>query len=210
MSFAGTAARGSAIPSPVEGMVAYLEDTNLVTLYNGSAWVAAANNTGSGLVHIETQTFSAVSAVNFDNVFTGTFKKYKIIVNIDSSSGALINFLRFRTGGSTNASALYDGLSQPWNNTGILAPSIRNNTTSIVAGASYNYAQSGNIIDVYQPFQTARTLVQYFSGDHPADAAMSMELGVAAFDATTSFDGFSYFLSSGTFSGNVSVYGCKE
>lgn len=39
MTFAGTAARGSAIATPVEGMVTYLEDSNDLSLYNGSAWV---------------------------------------------------------------------------------------------------------------------------------------------------------------------------
>jgi hypothetical protein len=38
MSFAGTAARGSAIPTPVEGMVAYLEDSNSLQLYDGTKW----------------------------------------------------------------------------------------------------------------------------------------------------------------------------
>lgn len=38
MYFASTTARGSAITSPVEGMVAYLEDTNTYTFWNGSAW----------------------------------------------------------------------------------------------------------------------------------------------------------------------------
>ncbi len=37
MSFAGTAARGSAIPSPVEGMMSYLEDVDRLQVYN-TAW----------------------------------------------------------------------------------------------------------------------------------------------------------------------------
>jgi hypothetical protein len=39
MSFAGTAARGSAIGTAVEGMYAHLNDTDTLTYYNGSAWV---------------------------------------------------------------------------------------------------------------------------------------------------------------------------
>jgi hypothetical protein len=39
MSFAGTAARGSAIATPVEGMVTYLEDSDDYEGYNGSAWI---------------------------------------------------------------------------------------------------------------------------------------------------------------------------
>jgi len=38
MSFAGTAARGSAIPSPVEGMTTYLEDSDRYDFWTGSAW----------------------------------------------------------------------------------------------------------------------------------------------------------------------------
>ena len=38
MSFAGTAARGSAITVPTEGMITYLEDTNRLELYTDGAW----------------------------------------------------------------------------------------------------------------------------------------------------------------------------
>jgi hypothetical protein len=39
MTFAGTAARGSAIGTATEGMYAHLNDTDTLTYYNGSAWV---------------------------------------------------------------------------------------------------------------------------------------------------------------------------
>ena len=38
MVFAGTAARGSAIASPSEGMFAFLKDTDTLTFYNGTSW----------------------------------------------------------------------------------------------------------------------------------------------------------------------------
>ena len=38
MTFASQAARNTAIPTPVAGMIAYLEDTKYYTAYNGSAW----------------------------------------------------------------------------------------------------------------------------------------------------------------------------
>jgi len=40
--FADSAARTTAIPSPVEGMLTYLEDTNAYESWNGSAFVALA------------------------------------------------------------------------------------------------------------------------------------------------------------------------
>jgi len=39
MTFAGTAARGSAIPTPTEGMITYLSDTNTFQFWNGSSYV---------------------------------------------------------------------------------------------------------------------------------------------------------------------------
>jgi hypothetical protein len=38
-TFAGTAARGSAIPTPIEGMLTYLADTNTFQYWNGSSYV---------------------------------------------------------------------------------------------------------------------------------------------------------------------------
>jgi hypothetical protein len=40
MTFAGTAARGSAIATPTEGMLTYLADTNTFEYYNGSSFVS--------------------------------------------------------------------------------------------------------------------------------------------------------------------------
>jgi hypothetical protein len=65
MTFAGTAARGSAIGTATEGMYAHLNDTDTLTYYNGSAWV---NRIGAsaGILQVvstaKTDTFSTNSA----------------------------------------------------------------------------------------------------------------------------------------------------
>jgi hypothetical protein len=46
MSFAGTAARGSAIATPVEGMLTYLEDSDEYQSYNGTSYVTVADGSG--------------------------------------------------------------------------------------------------------------------------------------------------------------------
>jgi hypothetical protein len=51
MSFAGTAARGSAIPFPVEGMVTYLEDSNSMDLWNGSQWSQLNPQRGNAIIN---------------------------------------------------------------------------------------------------------------------------------------------------------------
>ena len=59
MSFAGTAARGSALPSPSDGMVSWLQDSDSLEIYDGSAWESAAVQ--PTLVFISKDTFSAVA-----------------------------------------------------------------------------------------------------------------------------------------------------
>ena len=46
MTFADSAARGSAIGTATEGMVTYLEDTDGLELWNGAAWVSATPASG--------------------------------------------------------------------------------------------------------------------------------------------------------------------
>jgi hypothetical protein len=46
MVFPGTAARGSAITSPSEGMFTYLTDTNALQYYDGAAWEAFSSGGG--------------------------------------------------------------------------------------------------------------------------------------------------------------------
>lgn len=52
-TFAGTAARATAIGTPVEGQFAFLKDTDTLTYYTGSNWTA----------------FSAGGASGFENTF---------------------------------------------------------------------------------------------------------------------------------------------
>lgn len=45
MRFASASARGATITSPVEGMMAWLQDQDVLTVYDGSAWVVVAAGT---------------------------------------------------------------------------------------------------------------------------------------------------------------------
>jgi hypothetical protein len=65
MTFAGTAARGSAIGTAVEGMVSFLEDSNILSIYDGSVWKNSLRTTG-GILQVvsttKTDTFTTTSA----------------------------------------------------------------------------------------------------------------------------------------------------
>jgi len=52
MVFASATARTAALPSPSEGMVTYLEDTNTLYLWNGSTWQSIVSVVGTGNILI--------------------------------------------------------------------------------------------------------------------------------------------------------------
>jgi hypothetical protein len=59
MTFGGTAARGSAITTPVEGMVAYLEDSSTIEAYNSTDWVTVANAGSPSFSFVQTLYFTS-------------------------------------------------------------------------------------------------------------------------------------------------------
>ena len=75
------------------------------TATNGVKWAAGGGS--SGLVFISRQTFTSVSVVNINNVFTSTYKYYKIIWDIkDVSNPGEIAF-RFRASGTDKTTTTY-------------------------------------------------------------------------------------------------------
>jgi hypothetical protein len=70
MTFAGTAARGSAIGTATEGMYAHLNDTDTLTYYNGSAWVNRLVNAGVLQVvsTVKTDTFTASTSNTWEDI----------------------------------------------------------------------------------------------------------------------------------------------
>jgi len=46
--FAGTAASGSALPSPAEGQLRFLKDTDSLEFYSGTSWTAVGGGDAGG------------------------------------------------------------------------------------------------------------------------------------------------------------------
>jgi hypothetical protein len=65
MTFAGTAARGSAIGTAVEGMLTYLEDTNTFQYWSGSAWAGIPATAPTNATVTSAYTATAANAGGF-------------------------------------------------------------------------------------------------------------------------------------------------
>jgi hypothetical protein len=102
MSFAGTAARGSAIPTPSEGMAAYLNDSNILSLYDGAAWKNSLGVTG-GILQVvsttKTDTFTTTSTSFVD--ITG----FSVSISPSSTTSKILVIFNVSVGadGGTNA-----------------------------------------------------------------------------------------------------------
>jgi len=91
MTFAGTAARGSAIPSPSEGMVVYLSDTDRLEKYTGASWrsVTSVSDMPVGSV-IQAVTATTATTVNTTSSSFQTTNLSAAITPISSSNKVLI------------------------------------------------------------------------------------------------------------------------
>jgi len=101
MTFASSTARATAIPTPNEGMLTYLEDTNVFQYYTGSAW--------ADLVPAQAQTISDKTA-NYSIVSGDAYKLIRstnsaITITIDNvlTAGQRIDFAQYGSGQITFA-----------------------------------------------------------------------------------------------------------
>ena len=206
--FASAAARSAAVTSPQEGNFSFLKDTNSTEYYDGAAWVSVAGG-ASALTKIGTYPFTAAAALNVNNAFSATYKRYLLLVRAKAASGADYLYLKFRVGGVDSSTAYYYSLLESSYTGGASANIAVNNGT---AGVSMVYADTsyvtGAVFNVFNPFEATQT--NYFKqsdsvGRGAANYSTSQGTGVHL--AATSYDGFSLVSASGTYTGEVVVYG---
>ena len=115
--------------------------------FTGSTTLASAADNAGGLTFISnSESSSSASDVIFDNVFTSSFNKYRVIGFMVPSGDNRSLRIRARTGGSsgsTNSSSIYNGIyrSRSVNNSG-------NGVTSdeqTYQGDAWNFAENGQL-----------------------------------------------------------------
>jgi hypothetical protein len=204
MSFAGTAARGSAIPSPVEGMVTYLEDIDDLRTYNGSSWVSPY-----GLTHIRTTTFTAQTSVTINDVFSAAYDNYLVEFIATQNTAAAENTFTLVNGSTPAASN--------WRHNGFIiasATSYLNQGTSnaaiyrVDANAGEQIRQS---IKLTGPFLAANTQAERdsfvpASGFGGNDARWFKGM----LQNTTSYEGIRFTCNAGSITGTIRIYGMRN
>jgi len=176
------------------------------------SWATPASSSNLGLKTIVAKTsFSSVSTLNIDNIFSSTYQNYRIMF-FGTSSAQIDLRMSFRSGGTPNTTASnYRDQNFLYGSDGgnIFTP---NNGTNdfFVIGRGISTFNWSIMLDVLSPFATAGTnLSSRSSYQGGTNVAYHASQG-GCLTVTTSYDGIGLFTSSGTITGNYIVYGYGE
>jgi hypothetical protein len=204
--YAGTAARSSAILSPSEGQVSYRTDDDIVEVYDGTAWQPIAPPDTSGLIHIETESFSAVSGVAFTQKFTADFTNYFCTINVFASTTAAFTCrLRNATTDQNAGNYTRQGLNATSAGLGHFLDTAQ---TSFSFG-NLNTETHSFTLYIFQPKSNTPTMFQ--SNRISANNASPIISQVSGnFSTNYDADGINFLLGSGNMTGEISLFGLRN
>jgi len=168
----------------------------------------------AGLVHIETQTISAVASVSFNDVFTTEYEAYKIYFRIGPIATTQQDIIfRLRASGTDTTSSLYY-------QSGLFVTSAVNTVVgqSVAAGTGFTFVFGGanaadvttSMLDVTAPKLATKThYTAHSSRWSEVDPSSGLLMRAGVLNNNTQYDGFTFAVST-TMSGTVSVYGYRK
>jgi hypothetical protein len=219
MRFASAAVRDAAFggvgePTLAEGMFCYLDDTNVLQSYTGSAWVTVASSSQpNGLVLIKSTPFtSGVNTTTVTGVFSNDFTSYRVVIEntVMTNTGTGTAIYCKMHDGTNPASTNYNfGLAR----IDIAASTIAGvgsalNTVGVFVGRGTG-DRFGTAFDVVNPFLATHTLFPSVAGQNVSTGYMY--IGTGMHQTSTSYSGFQIVADTGNFtSGTILVYGYRN
>ena len=199
-SFGGTGEKTLA-----EGQYAYLESTNATQYYDGSAWQTLGATPGMTLVTAGST--SAASTLTLDNVFTSSYRNYKLFIDGVTSADDIDVPLKFRAGGATNSNSNYTRQSISASASGVSRSITSNGTsfTSVVAGGTTRLVLEAAF---YAPQAAVNT--GFLSSANTLSTTSYAYVTGGTFTAATQFDGFIMTPTSGTITVTYRLYGLAD
>jgi hypothetical protein len=172
-----------------------------------------ANSGGSASLSGAAVTFTGVTNVSLNGIFSATYDNYKVTVNITSGSTGGYARLRNRLSGTdavTNYSyaVVYGTKSTAAGNATFASDSTFTDTTSMLA-IDFDATVGGQaFLEVGRPFDAKPT---YFATPYNKLTASSISGYIAGMHSTsTSYDGLTLLSSAGTMTGTIRVYGYRN
>lgn len=156
-----------------------------------------------GLVHIHTESFSAVSSVSIDDVFTSDYQNYRVLIaNENSASGD--RYLRLRVSGTDITSSIYN--RQNISGSGASANAARQGDANTwnMGNQTANQGQSVTAT-FFRPAEARWTAGEYSMTRDPATPIFYV--GYLSHRASTAYDGLTFYTATGTMTGTIRIYG---
>jgi hypothetical protein len=193
-------AYGTATPTTtVDGYVWFDENSTPPEpkFWDGAAFQAVS--APGGLVHIATESFSAVSSVSVNNCFNATYNNYEVKIIATSSAGAQLSH-RYRVSGVDASGSDY--VMQELNTTSTTVTSrtaTRDAQRNIFLTGTEKHAAG---ITIFDPFLASQTMVTIFGGGSGFN-----DFVTGRHTLSTSYDGITILPASGTITGTIRIYG---
>lgn len=168
-----------------------------------------ANSGGSASVSGGAVTFTGVTSVSLNGVFSSVYDNYLMDITFEQSTDVSIN-LRVRASGTDLSGSVYQ-----WaryyvaSSSATVVPTVQTNGSNFeLFGAAGK--KGSNSLNIASPFLSDETL---FSNQYSTLTSASVNYsGIAsgAVNNTTSYDGFTVFPGSGTTTGIIRCYGYQN
>lgn len=167
-----------------------------------------ANSGGSASASGGLVTFTAVSSVSLNGIFSSTYANYRTIFTIQPSAAPTMT-VRMRTAGTDNSAASYEGRT-------LFYYGATSGVESTAAGTSFDLRvvttgyNNGFNLDINDPFNTTPTNIIGQCSVYVSGATYVGRQLAYTHASSTSFDGMTLYPSTGTITGTIRVYGYKN
>ena len=156
----------------------------------------------NGLVHIETRALTATSLENFNDVFSSIYDNYKILLTSVASTSNSVS-IRLRVAGADNSTTnSYVRQNLSVNGTSVAGSRGTSNIAKIADVQSTLI--SVTTLEVFRPF--VATASGFLINTLDASSGAILNPIAITHNQTVSYDGFSFIVSTGSITGQVSIY----
>lgn len=221
--YANEAARTTAVPSPAEGQLSYLNDINQFQGYAGSSWrglgglvpiVAPTVSVSGGTATANTLgviSFSGATSVSLNNVFSSSYTNYEVLIygvygSVDNAGWSF----RYRASGTDNSSAQYYMAGSAYQNSN---GGVSSWGTGVGSSYDLGRVRPGGAINASERFTIFNPAVsgrqtQIYGGGFWENSSSPYGFTMAgSVNNTAAYDGFTLFPGSGNFTGFIQVLG---
>jgi len=163
-----------------------------------------ANSGGSASLVGNAVTFSGVTSISSNGVFTSTYTNYLVVYN-GTASGSTQLTARYRAAGTDEASSVYLRGSLFVSTAAEAFDAGSGSSTVTQYGNVTSTGRTNMVANIFNPNTAATETNNFFQSNHNTYYA-----GWNRCTATTAFDGISFIAFSGNFTGVIRFYGYKD